>query len=221
MAGRQELKWKSRSKTWAIQFDQAEPEIPNMPSSFLPLPVIVVGLAALAAAIIDLWKFKVHNLLTLPLLVTGLAYHTLMAEWYGFANSLLGILFGFSALFVFYLMGGMGAGDVKLVAGLGAWLGFWLTLFVFLTTALAGGLYSVGMILYRGRLRETWLNFRIIWYRVAATSKHFTAEDGVELEVGREDRRQRVIPYASMVAIGVLTLFLMAWREGVLHLLAP
>jgi len=74
------------------------------------VPVIVVLVAAFVAAATDIWKFKVYNVLTLPLLVSGLLYHAFRAE---LADSLLGVLFGFAALIVLYIIGGMGAGDVK------------------------------------------------------------------------------------------------------------
>src|SRR5262245_16625871 len=111
------------------------------------LTVVAIVLAAsLVAAVTDLWKFRVLNVVTLPVLLTGLVYHTVAgaisdAGWTaGFLNSLLGALFGFGILFAFYVMGGMGAGDVKLMAALGAWLGMLLTLYVFIASSLATGL---------------------------------------------------------------------------------
>jgi prepilin peptidase CpaA len=187
----------------------------------VPLPMLVVGLTVFAAALTDLWKYKVHNFLTLPLLATGLLYHLLVNGLAGLADSAFGAALGFSMFFLLYLFGGMGAGDVKLVAALGAWLGPWMTLFACLFTAIAGGVYALVVILWRGRLRETWLNFQVIWYRVAAASKHFSSEDGIEHAVRQPNRRERVIPYASMIAIGVLTFFVIICREGVLHLWLP
>src|SRR4051812_45954857 len=78
----------------------------------------VVLCAALIAAVTDVWKFKVHNALTLPLLLSGLVYHAVVGGMDGFSDSLLGALFGFGVLIVFYAMGGMGAGDVKFMAGI-------------------------------------------------------------------------------------------------------
>ena len=51
-----------------------------------------------------------------------------------------------------YSIGGMGAGDVKLMAGIGAWIGPWLTLWAFLSTAMAGAVMAAAMIVYSGEM---------------------------------------------------------------------
>src|SRR5262245_52293448 len=159
----------------------------------LPLPVVVITVASVVAAAIDLWKFKVHNLLTLPLLLSGLVYHGLVGGTAGLTGSVLGMLFGFGSLFLFYVMGGMGGGDVKLMAAVGAWLGMPLILYVFLISAMVMGLYAIVLIVACGRLRETWINLQIIWHRLAAIGRHLGAEDRIEAEIARPDRRGRVI----------------------------
>src|SRR5438045_221996 len=79
------------------------------------LPMAVVWIAALAAAVLDGWKFKIYTAVTLPLLASGLLYHGVLGGPTEFAGSLLGLVFGFGILIGFYVMGGMGAGDVKLM----------------------------------------------------------------------------------------------------------
>jgi Flp pilus assembly protein protease CpaA len=76
---------------------------------------------------------------------------------------------------------------VKLMAGVGAWLGVPWTVYVFIVTALAGGIYALGLIALRGRLRPTG-----------------EETSGIEQEVRRADRRRRLVPYAPMIAIGIL-----------------
>src|SRR5262249_52878067 len=141
-----------------------------------------------------------------PLLVSGLVYHGMMGGSVGFVQSLLGACLGFAVLFVFHLMGGVGGGDVKLLAAVGAWLGSQLTFFVFLASALAAGVYALGLILTYGRVRDTWVNLQIIWHRVSAIGRYLGADDRLEAEVSRPDRRQRVIPFAAMVALGLVAL---------------
>jgi prepilin peptidase CpaA len=180
----------------------------------IPLPVIVVLVAVSISAVIDVWKFKVHNLLTLPLLVSGLVYHGVMDGPLGFASSLIGVLFGFAMLIFFYLMGGMGGGDVKLLAAVGAWLCIPLTVYVFLAASLAAGLYAIVVVFLYGTVGETWVNLKIVWYRLVAVGRHLGADGSVEAEVNRPDRRGRVIPFAAMVAVGLIATLLWTWWGG-------
>jgi prepilin peptidase CpaA len=179
-------------------------------SSTLTAPLAIVLVASLIAAVTDLWKFRVYNILTFPLLLTGLAYH----GWYGhLGGSLMGALIGFGALIMLHVLGGVGAGDVKLMAGVGAWLGVEYTLYVFIVSSLAAGLYSLGLVLLNGRLVETVVNLQILIIRLKNVGRYLGSDDRMEVEVNGEDRRSRVIPFGAMVAIGVVsTLILISYN---------
>lgn len=178
-----------------------------------PFPAVVVIVATLIAAATDIWKFKVYNALTVPLLLGGLIYHAATTGWAGLADSTLGLLFGFAILLLFYAMGGMGAGDVKLMAAIGAWLGMPLTFYVFIASGLAGGVYAVALLVLRGGLQEAVINMHILWLQMTAFSRHLGSDARVEAEVKRDDRRRRLIPFAAMVAVGVIATFL--WLHNV------
>jgi prepilin peptidase CpaA len=179
----------------------------------LPLQFTVVVLAVLVTAATDVWKFKVHNILTLPLLAGGLIYHAIAAGPAGLAGSFLGALCGFGLLISLYLKGGMGAGDVKLMTGVGAWLGLPMIFYVFIASSLAAGIYALFVIVLYGRTGETWTNLKIIWFRISAAGRHLGAEDRVETAVEQQDRRGRIIPFAAMIALGVLAV--LAWSKYV------
>lgn len=107
-------------------------------------PRFVVGCAFLAVAcIVDTRTSRIPNVLTLGLLAVGLAYNGFLGGWGGLGQGALGALVGLSVFLVPYLMGGMGGGDVKAMAGLGALLGPAPILWVFLYTAVAGGVLAV------------------------------------------------------------------------------
>ncbi len=180
----------------------------------LPIPMTVGLLAVVVAAITDVWKFKVHNLLTIPLLLSGVVYHGITGGWAGFAGSVLGSLCGFAILIAFYVLGGMGAGDVKLMAALGAWLGVPLIVYLFLVSALASGVYSLALILMYDRAGEIWSSLRIVCHRLMVLGRHLGAEDRLEAEVNAADRRRRVIPFAAMIALGLVLLLLWFWWWG-------
>jgi prepilin peptidase CpaA len=168
-------------------------------------PVVIVLTAVLIAAVTDIWKFKVYNALTLPLLAAGLLYHGFRYE---IADSLVGVLFGFAALIPLYIVGGMGAGDVKLMAAVGAWLGIPLTFYVFIASSLAAGLYAILLVVWTGRVGETVVNLHILWLRLASIGRYLAGDDQVEREVRRSDRRRRIIPFAAMVAVGLVATLL-------------
>jgi prepilin peptidase CpaA len=177
----------------------------------LTVPAGVVILAVLVTAATDLWKYKVHNLVTLPLLGAGLIYHGVVEGPPGLLNSVLGLLFGFGALIVLYVLGGMGGGDVKLFAAVGAWLGMPITFYVLLASSLAAGVYALCVILLYRRT-DAWANLRILWLRFRTIGRYLAADDRVEGAVSEADRRGRIIPFAVMVAIGTLVTFVLIWN---------
>jgi Flp pilus assembly protein protease CpaA len=88
------------------------------PSTLLLLLVLSI------AVITDISQQRIPNLLTFSAAGTGLLLHTYQHGWDGLAASLVGIMIGFLALLPFYLAQGMRAGDLKLMAACGAFLGF-------------------------------------------------------------------------------------------------
>src|SRR5579864_2426128 len=136
------------------------------------VPFTVVSIFVVLSAVTDFWKFKVYNLLTIPLLFSGLIYHGVVGGSDEFTRSLAGALFGLGIMIVPYVMGGMGAGDVKLMTAVGAWLGFSLTYQVFIASSIAAGLYAVVLICMSKKVCDTWVNFQILWHRVTVLGRH-------------------------------------------------
>ena len=115
----------------------------------------------------------------------------------------MGALLGFALLVVVYAMGGMGAGDVKLMAAVGAWLGMPLTLYVFIISALASGAFAMVLVLLSGSVRETWIDLQVVLCRVIAFGHYLGADGRLESEMKRTDRRHRLVPFGAMVALGL------------------
>ncbi len=178
-----------------------------------PTSAAVVLAAALIAAVTDVWKFKVYNALTLPLLVSGLLVRA-GGGWAELSDGLLGALFGFGVLIVFYVLGGMGAGDVKFLAGLGAWLGMPATYHVFVAGTLMAGGYALALVLLRGRPRETWARLQVVWHHLLTLSRHLSGDDRVEAEADRPGRRHRLVPYAAMTALGLAATLAWGWAKA-------
>jgi prepilin peptidase CpaA len=100
---------------------------------------LVVGILA---AVEDLRRRTISNWLPAAALASGMAGHTLERGWRGLADAGLGTAGGFGVFLIFYLLGGMGGGDIKLMAGFGALLGAGRLLEAALWTAITGGLLA-------------------------------------------------------------------------------
>lgn len=176
--------------------------------------IVVTFIAVCIAAVTDVWKFRVYNALTFPLALGGLAFHTYQDGTNGLVISLLGLAFGFGILLVPNVLGLIGAGDVKLMAGIGAWLGFETTAIVFAASAFVAGGYALVLIILRGRITESWSIIKLIFYRFAALGIHIGKQDLVEDLTHSSDRRLRLIPFGAMVPIGFVAAFLWLHYNG-------
>ena len=182
-------------------------------------PLVVVGLATLAASATDLWKFKVYNILTLPLLLAGLCVSTVLGGWAGLGTSLLGAGLGFGFLVVFYAAGGVGAGDVKLLTAVGAWLGPELTYQVFIASALFGGLYALVLVLGQNGLPGMVVELMAAQHALLHPGSWRRPASTIGDEVRRPDRRRRLVPYAAMTCLGFFAT--MAWWASDLERVWP
>ena len=121
-----------------------------MSAAIHPALAASVSVLLAVAVIGDLRERRIPNWLSLGGIVMGVALHTALRGGDGASTALLGGLAGGLLLFPFYLLRGMAAGDVKLMAAVGAHLGPSLTLVAALATLIAGAALAV-FTLYRGR----------------------------------------------------------------------
>jgi prepilin signal peptidase PulO-like enzyme (type II secretory pathway) len=157
----------------------------------------VVGLA-----VIDFRTYRLPNRFTLPLWLAGLAWHGLSPRGAGFVWSLQGAALGMLPLLWFVLRGRMGAGDLKLMAGIGAWLGGWTALHVLVISGLAGVVFD-GM---RRLARPTALPG-------SGPTQPPPADETVESIPNNPAAKQRWIPFSIPIAIGVILMVLFPdWR---------
>jgi prepilin peptidase CpaA len=161
-------------------------------------PLIVVGIACSLAALSDLRRFRIANRLTLGLLLSGCVYHVACGGWAGVVHSLTGAAFGFVTLICLYAAGGMGAGDVKLTAGIGAWLGVRATAEVVVVAAIAAGVYALLLIIVTRRLGQTLAGIRQLIV-LGPSSFELPVQDAAT----RADRRQTCVPFAAMLLVGL------------------
>lgn len=114
---------------------------------------LLIGGAAVAE---DLARRTISNLWPVAALAGGIACQMTASGWRGLGTALLGAVAGFLVFLVFYLLGGMGGGDVKLMAGFGALLGTGRLLQAALFTAVVGGLLAVIVLGVHTLRRKRW-----------------------------------------------------------------
>lgn len=124
----------------------------------LEIVQVIAVSVALIACITDLRTQRIPNALTFGGAIAALAYYAITAGASGLFLSTLGWAAGVLLFIVPFALGGMGAGDVKLLAALGAWLGPADALWIALYSGIAGGVLALFVGLGRGYLREAFAN---------------------------------------------------------------
>lgn len=115
------------------------------------LTAIAFGVS-LVGGIHDLLTKKIPNWLTFSAMIFGLGFQFWLLGWSGLLDSFLGIGLGFGIFFPVYVLGYMGAGDVKLLMAIGACAGWQFCMRVAIASVLFGGIYALVEIIFRGRL---------------------------------------------------------------------
>jgi prepilin peptidase CpaA len=151
----------------------------------------------------DLKTRRIPNFLTLGVALSGLAFQLGWHGWSGLSDGALGLLLGFSLLFVPYVLGGLGAGDVKALAAMGAWLGPIPVLALFFYMTVCGALIALGMLCWKGKLRSRLSQFKaeaINW-----VLGKFHGVKHVSAAIGRTEGES--IPYATALALAMVIVF--------------
>jgi prepilin peptidase CpaA len=185
-------------------------------------PLGFICVAMIVAAVIDGWKLKVPNWLTFPLVLSGwflgLLHNFGLLESTGSGGigaSLAATALGFVLLWPVYAIGGMGAGDVKMQMGFGAWIGtfyglggtethpgaMWIVFWAFCLAVVIGGFLAMCMIVVRGQFRRNLLNTRDI------VGDLFTSKGvgDVADKATKRKPRMHLLPYGIPLCLGFIT----------------
>jgi prepilin peptidase CpaA len=169
----------------------------------------MLGLLIVAAAM-DWRSRRIPNWLTLGLLTSGLAQSL---AWHGAVTpmqSLLGALAGFGLLLVLFVLGAVGGGDVKLLAGVGAWLGPQGVLQVFTTAAVVGLIIVLVQSVWQGRMRILLRNSAVVALNLVQIEQ-LGAEHVISS--GQSARSvEKPLPYAVPVLAAALVVLLAQWH---------
>src|SRR5262245_40829808 len=121
---------------------------------------VFVGAVLLLACITDLHARRIPNVLTFSAIVAALLFHALTGGLSAAGWSVAGCLLGAALFMPMFALRGMGGGDVKLLAAVGAWLGPSQVAIVALAASVAGGVMAIVVALSHGYLRTA---FRNLW----------------------------------------------------------
>ena len=105
--------------------------------------LILTSVTVLVAVVYDYKWRRIPNLITFPTMCLALTMHAIHAGWNGLYFSFWGMIVGGGVFLIFYLIGGIGAGDVKLMGSVGAFLGADKIITVLILTGLIGGLMAI------------------------------------------------------------------------------
>lgn len=123
---------------------------------------IFVGTLLAIACISDLRTRRIPNVLTFTAAGLALVFHFATGGWSAAGTSLAGLLVGAALFFPMFALRGMGAGDVKLLAAVGAWVGPGQIVFVALATSVVGGLIGLVVAIGYGYLKAAVSNLWLL-----------------------------------------------------------
>lgn len=159
------------------------------------------------AAWFDIKSRRIPNWLVVTGLVSSLGTQAFLGNG-GFSAWSLGLLVGFGLFLPLYVMRAMGAGDVKLMGMVGAFLGPASAAGAVLTTLLAGGTLAIAVALWSGALRHTLINVRILTIQTMFKTLH-----GGSAQIEAMPASAGNLPYAVAIAAGTFIYLLLA-RSG-------
>ena len=164
--------------------------------------VSLLGLL-LIASLTDLRSGLIPNIVTFTGIIGAMVLHTAINGSAGLQFWLMGIILGFMLLGPLYAMGGIGAGDVKLLMAVGGLVGPVNLMKIFVVASLVGGLWALALALrswgLQQTVRRTW-----IWMKIWLGTGRILADAG-------QDQRNSVLRYAPVLAVG--TLLVQLWQS--------
>lgn len=160
--------------------------------------IMLLGIVLIVATVTDLRFQKIPNLLTYPTMAAAFAYHFITNGVDGLQFAAGGLALGIAILVLPYLMGGMGAGDAKLMGAVGAIIGPRGVFVAFLCTAIVGGIYALILLGVRRQYA------RGFFARHATTLKTFVFTGQFIPIPSTEDKGKPKLCYGVAIALGTL-----------------
>jgi prepilin peptidase CpaA len=162
----------------------------------------VIFSVCLVAAIWDLASRRIPNFLTFPLITTGLLWSAWVRGPWGFLDALVAATVLALPYVLLFVYGGGGGGDVKLMAGIGAWMGLSMGAIVLMLVALSGVLLGVFMALVRRNFNATLRRIAGIGYQLIPATQGQVVT-GLRNGLSLETSPSQTIPYGVAIFMGI------------------
>ncbi|WML24992.1 prepilin peptidase [Neobacillus sp. OS1-33] len=159
---------------------------------------IILVIVLVICLFTDIKSRKILNIITLPTIVFGLLYNIFNIGVEGVLFSGKGFLIGLGLLIIPYLLGGMGAGDVKLMAAIGALMGTSFVFYSFIYTALIGGVIALLLIIKTQGLKTS---IKSLFFNVVFLSSNL----GSMILPNGEKNSSISFPYGVAIVLGTLS----------------
>ncbi|MFT4111388.1 A24 family peptidase [Silvibacterium sp.] len=173
--------------------------------------VVFCAVASAFAAVAALWDIRtrrIPNLLCATAFAAGLLLHFGLDGWQGMLTALAAGMLAGGVFLLFFIAGGMGGGDVKIVAGIAALAGFSQLPYFLIFTGIAGGVMAVMLIVRHGVFRSTFKNLTVLM------GHHARRGLTPHKELNVENKSTLRLPYGVAIAAGALfTLYLNGSRS--------
>ena len=185
----------------AIAFSAVSKLFPRKESAMHSIAWWPTVIVVAVASITDLRSRRIPNWLVLPFLVAGVIASSMLHGWHGVAQSVEGITVGATIYGLLHYMGGMGMGDVKLAAAIGAWIGPSQLFFALFVTAIVGGIMALSWAAMGGFLGDLMQGTGDI----ALNVRNRGLRPHPELKLTNPLTRK--MPFAPAIAVGTLVSF--------------
>ncbi|VAX37651.1 hypothetical protein MNBD_PLANCTO02-2096 [hydrothermal vent metagenome] len=182
-----------------------------------------VGLFTIAASVFDFRFRKIPNKLTIPMFLLGLIFKVSFNGWSGsgetgflhagLSDALLAFSVGFGTLFLLWMIGGGGGGDVKLMGALSVWLGFQLTLYVMIISTVFV-LIGTSLVVFTSVLT------RGIWKtknKYVANSEKENKKKKAPKETVGDRKQRRIMAYAIPIALATWAVLIWQTTQPIIH----
>ncbi|MDK2821786.1 MAG: prepilin peptidase CpaA [Clostridia bacterium] len=147
----------------------------------------------------DIKYKKIYNKILFPAIIIGISLNVFYYGLIGFIKSIEGFLLGLGLLILPFICGGIGAGDVKLLAAIGAIKGTTFVFYSFIYMGIVGGLISIGILIYQKRL------LKVLYELIKGLFIFITSHCLIMPTVNNNPKNK--FPYGIAIVIGTLATY--------------